>query len=122
MDNLKVLDGTVKEITRALLEEGEYYIPSINTEAVSRIDPSDYINGGFIIQFSNNSSPIGVTGQFSVNFEDGIIKFDLESKVNNFKVKGLVAINAFATNADETDLVLEGLIILLLKIYERYTI
>jgi len=123
MNNLTLIRGeSVKEIRKTLFEEGEYFIVSLNTVAISRINEADFMNGGFKILFNNSEAPSGVTGHFTVDFGEGIISYALESKIESFHLEGRVEISAYATNVDEADLVLEGVISLLLKIYERYTI
>jgi len=121
MDNLEVLRGSAKEIVGRLTGEGEYYLDDISTTVITRIDPADYTEGGYIVQFSNEDSPFGINGEMVYGPTDGIIKYDLSNKVAGVSLKGEFTINDEETSAKEFDLILEGVIFQLLKIYERYT-
>ena len=121
MDKVEVVRGTAKEIANTITVEGEYYLDDISTNVVSRIDVDDYVPGGFIIQFTNEDSPFGINGEVVFGPTDGIIKYDLYNKVAGVSLKGEFTINDEETSAKEFDLILEGVIFQLLKIYERYT-
>ena len=122
MDELKVLEGSTKEIARTLLVEGEYYINKIDTKVISRIDETVFHAGGFIAKFSNDESPLGVSGEYVYRASEGVIQYELKSKIELFTIRGNIPINDDEKAGEEADLVLEGVLELLFKIYERFTI